>query len=266
MGHATPYDRVRLPIPVLKAPELLDPYPASSQPVDPVPPEVLERLRKDPWALNTVDPALRERIEVLRATIESGHPQAMEVISVYVPPEVLRRPEIYEYLKDYRRDIVPKRIFFFQGSLGLGLGGEGLGLGLGGEVGLGGPRYAGKLFYDRLGTGPGEAEQRLGLEPLVLLYPAKRISMRERQSIVTLGLPLVANYQAAGRERELGLSLAYYLAKGEVLASPLFGLEARFLVAPLDPQGSPTTTLELKVPVWSTLEGIERLGQRVSHR
>lgn len=266
MGHATPYARVHLPIPVLRrpdSPEVLDPYPSSSQPLTPVPQEILDRLRKDPWALNAVDPALRERPEVLRAAIESGHPQALEAIGCYVPPEVLRRPEIYDWLKEYRRQVLPTRVLFFQGTVGLGFAPGGAGPAFGGEFGGGGPRLAFKLFYDRLSAGEGEIRQQVGFEPLALLFPAKRISMRERQSILALGLPLAASYEAGGRERGLGLSLAYYLARGESLASPLFGVQARLLAPLSDPLGSPSAALELQVPVWSTLEGLERLGARL---
>ena len=114
MGNATPYERVHLRIPVLKVPDQLNPYgtPSSSPTTLPagVPPELMARLRIDPWALRKVDPKDRENPEVLRAVIASGHPQAMEAISVYVPPEILRRPEIYSWLKDYRDGALPKRI------------------------------------------------------------------------------------------------------------------------------------------------------------
>lgn len=264
MGHATPYDRVHLPIPVLRrpdGPEFLDPYPPASQPQKPVPQEVLDRLRKDPWALHALEPELRERPEVLRAAVESGHPQALEAIGVYVPPEILRRPEIYDWLKEYRRQILPTRVFFFQGTFGLAFAPEGAGLALGGEFGGGGPRVAAKLFYDRWSAGEGEIRQQLGIEALALLYPAKRISMQERQSILALGLPLAASYEAGEREGGIGLSLAYYLARGESLASPLFGVQARLLAPVSDPLGAPSAALELQVPVWSAFEALERLGK-----
>lgn len=264
MGYATPYARIHLPIPVLRfpdGPDILDPYPPASQPQSSVPQEVLDRLRKDPWTLHSLDPKLRERPEVLRAAVESGHPQALEAIGVYVSPEVLRRPEIYDWLKDYRRQILPTRVLFFQGTVGLALAPEGSGLAVGGEFGGGGPRIAAKLFYDRLGAGEGEIRQQLGVEALALLYPAKRISIRERQSILALGLPLAASYEAGEREGGIGLSLAYYLARGESLASPLFGVQARLLAPVSGPLGARSAALELQVPVWSTFEGLERLGK-----
>ncbi len=266
MGHATPYDRVHLPIPVLRrpdGPEVLDPYPPASQPQSPVPQEILDRLRKDPWALQAIDPELRERPEVLQAAVDSGHPQALEAISVYVPPEVLRRPEIYDWLREYRRQILPARVLFFQGTVGLALAPEGGGWALGGEFGGGGSRVAAKLFYDRLSAGDGEIRQQLGLEASVLLYPAKRISMRERQTVLALGLPVAASYESGGREGGIGVSLAYYLTRGERLASPLFGMQARILASFSDPLGASSAALELQIPVWSTLEGIERLGRRL---
>ncbi|MCC7343978.1 MAG: hypothetical protein IT573_03495 [Deltaproteobacteria bacterium] len=266
MGHATPYERVHLPIPVLRrpeGPEVLDPYPPASQPQSPIPQEILDRIRKDPWALQAIDPELRERPEVLRAAVDSGHPQALEAISVYVPPEVLRRPEIYDWLREYRRQILPARVFFFQGTVGLAFATEGAGWALGGEIGGGGPRVAAKLFYDRLSDADGEIRQQLGLEASALLYPAKRISMHERQTVLALGLPVATSYVSGGSEGGIGLSLAYYLARGERLVSPLFGMQARLLMPFSDPLGSPSAAFELQVPVWSTLEGVERLGRRL---
>lgn len=258
MGNATPSAPYRSRRTPHSVPELLDPYPPEFQTTEPVPEDVLERLRQDPWALQTLDSELRERPEVLRAVIQSGHPQAMEAISVCVAPEVLRRPEIYGWLKDYREQILPARVLFFQGSLGVARQASKTALSFGGEFGAGTRHAALKFIYDLQGSG-GNSQHRLGLEAATLLYPAKRISLRERQSVVSIGLPIVKSFSTEGRDSEVGIGLAYYLMKGEGLATPVFGIQTRILTPVEEIFEESTANLELQIPVWSTMDGIQRL-------
>jgi len=273
MGNATPYERIHLRIPVLKAPDQMDPYPTTSSgpstnPVPEIDPDTLARLRYDPWALRKVDPKDRENPEVLKLVMASGHPQALEAISFFVPPEVLHRPEIYSWLKDYRDGALPNRIIFFQASVGLGADAAGGALTVGGEFGFGGPRFAGTIFYDRFSPSFDQerstARHLLGLKPLVLAYPAKRISMRENQSILSIEAPLGWIWEEGNREILLGAGVAYASARGDEMALPVWGFEAKALLDPLDGKAW-LASVEAQIPFWSMAAGVEFLARRKRH-
>jgi len=163
-------------------------------------------------------------------------------------------------LKDYRQGALPHQAFYFQVSLGLAANSQREFWDLGGEFGGGGRRWMAGLFY-RLRSPLGDASKSelshlLGLDTSVLFYPAKRISMLEPQSILALGIPMAREFNGDSRQTELGLSLAYYYARGISVVLPSWGFGVRVL------RGTELETwnasLDFHLPLWTVTRGLER--------
>jgi len=89
--------------------------------------------------------------------------------------------------------------------------------------------------------------------------------MRENQSILSFETPVGWIWEEGDRDLLLGAGVAYILTRGDEMALPIWGLEAKVLLDPLAGEAW-LASVEAQVPLWTIVGGIEFLAKRGSSR